>query len=96
MNKYDSEINYLLERVSLLEKQKKMESEKVTNPLKTLKSIIDEKKSKIHGNCYSKSLPLARYYDKEKVEMLEPIYNMLKNIQDRLDVLEKVEKLDKN
>jgi hypothetical protein len=89
MNKYDSEINYLLERVTLLEKQKKIESEKVTNPLKTLKSIIDEKKSKIDRNCYSKTLPLARYYDKEKIEMLEPIYYMLKNIQERLDVLEK-------
>jgi hypothetical protein len=31
---------------------------------------------------------LARFYDEEKVAMMEPIFNMLKDIQQRLTVLE--------
>jgi hypothetical protein len=42
----------------------------------------------IERNSYSKSIPLAKFYDKEKVAFLEPIFIMLKNIQERLDVLE--------
>jgi hypothetical protein len=34
---------------------------------------------------------LARFYDQEKVAMLEPILNMLVDIQMRLDALEKKE-----
>jgi hypothetical protein len=43
------------------------------------------------NNSYSKSLPLARFYDQEKVGYLEPILDALKNIQERLDALEKKE-----
>ena len=58
-------------------------------PLKTLEDIIDEKKKRIKSNRYSKSVPLAEFYDREKVAYLEPILNMLKNIQERLEILEK-------
>jgi hypothetical protein len=57
-------------------------------PLKTLEGIIDEKRKQIERNSYSKSIPLARFYDQEKVAFLDPILNMLKNIQERLDALE--------
>jgi hypothetical protein len=56
--------------------------------LATLGQIIEEKKQKINRNSYSKSVPLARFYDEEKVAMMEPIFNMLKDIQQRLTVLE--------
>jgi hypothetical protein len=75
-----------------LEKQKQqipIETEQL--PLKTLENIIDEKKKQIKNNSYSKSIPLARFYDQEKILFLEPIFHMLKNIQDRLEVLEKKE-----
>jgi hypothetical protein len=68
-----------------------MEAEKKANPIKILEVIIEEKKKKIENNRYSKSLPLARFYDQEKVAMLEPILNMLVDIQMRLDALEKKE-----
>jgi hypothetical protein len=58
-------------------------------PLNVLKNIIDEKRKRIERNSYSKSNALARYYDQEKLEMMEPIFNMLKDIQDRLEILEK-------
>jgi hypothetical protein len=76
----------------MFEKQKKVEDEmkaaKEANPLATLGQIIEEKKQKINRNSYSKSVPLARFYDEEKVAMMEPIFNMLKDIQQRLTVLE--------
>jgi hypothetical protein len=91
MSQLDSEINRLRGMLASLEQQKRIESEKKACPLKTLEGILDEKRKQIERNSYSKSIPLARFYDKEKVEFLEPIFNMLKNIHERLDVLEKKE-----
>ena len=96
MSTIDSELVLLRQRLAILEEQKRAEiekeSEKKAFPLKTLESIIDEKKKQIENNKYSKALPLARFYDQEKVAMLEPIFSMLKNIQERLDTLENKEK----
>jgi hypothetical protein len=92
MSQFDSEINALRSRLAALEEQKRIESEiaseKKAFPLKTLEGIIDEKRKQIERNSYSKSIPLARFYDQEKLAFLEPIFNMLKNIQERLDALE--------
>ena len=92
MSQLDSELNALRIRLATLEEQKHIqsesESEKKAFPLKTLEAIIDEKRKKIERNRYSKSLPLAQFYDQEKVAFLEPIFNMLTNIQERLDALE--------
>jgi hypothetical protein len=88
----ESELNLLKQRLAFLEEQKQIqiekEAEKKANPLKVLEVIIDEKKKKIANNRYSKSIPLARFYDEEKLSMLEPIFHMLQDIQKRLDVLE--------
>jgi hypothetical protein len=93
MSKLDSEINTLRLRLATLEEQKRIDSETASDkkayPLKTLEGIIDEKRKQIERNSYSKSVPLARFYDQEKVAFLEPIFNILKDIQERLDVLEK-------
>lgn len=92
MSNIDSELTLLRQKIEMLEKQKRAEEElkamKEANPLATLGQIIEEKKQKISRNSYSRSIPLARFYDEEKVVMLEPIFNMLKNIQQRLEVLE--------
>jgi hypothetical protein len=93
MSTIDSELETLRLRLASLEEQKRIEAEtaaeKKAFPLKTLEGILDEKKKQIERNRYSKSIPLARFYDQEKVAYLEPIFNMLKNIQERLEVLEK-------
>jgi len=93
MTSLDSELTLLRLKLSTLEEQKRIETEREAEkkefPLKTLEDIIDEKKKKIERNNYSKSVPLAQFYDREKVAYLEPIFNMLKNIQERLEVLEK-------
>ena len=95
MSQIDNELNLLKQRLAALEEQKRIEAEKEAekkaNPIKVLGEILDEKKKQIENNRYSKSLPLARFYDQEKVAMLEPIFNMLVDIQKRLEALEKKE-----
>lgn len=93
MSSIDSEVERLRLRLAALEQQKRIEeaaaAEKRAFPLKTLEGILDEKRKQIERNRYSKSVPLARFYDQEKLAYLEPIFNMLKNIQERLELLEK-------
>lgn len=93
MSNIDSELNLLKQRMAALEEQKRTEAEKEAekeaNPMKVLGDFIGEKKKQIENNRYSKSLPLARFYDQEKVSYLEPIFNMLKSINERLEALEK-------
>jgi len=95
MSQIDTELNLLKQRLAALEEQKRIEAEKEAekkaNPLRVLEGILDEKKERIENNRYLKSYPLARFYDQEKVAMLEPIFNMLVDIQRRLDALEKKE-----
>jgi hypothetical protein len=93
MSQLDSELNALRIRLATLEEKKRIDSEiaseKKAFPLKTLECIIDEKRKQIERNSYSKSIPLARFYDQEKVAFLQPILDALKNINERLDALEK-------
>ena len=93
MSQIENEINMLRNKLIGLEEQKRIETEKEKekrdNPLNVLKNIINEKRKQINNNSYSKSIPLARFYDQEKLAMMEPIFNMLKDIQDRLEFLEK-------
>ena len=92
MSNIDTELSLLKQRLAALEEQKRMyaekEAENRANPMKVLGEILDAKKKKIERNSYSRSLPLARFYDQEKVAMLEPILNALQDIQKRLTALE--------
>ena len=92
MSNIDSELTLLRQKIEMLEKQKKAEDEmkaaKEANPLATLGQIIEAKKQQIRIKSYSKSYSLATFDDEEKVAMMEPIFNMLKDIQQRLTVLE--------
>jgi hypothetical protein len=77
--------------MSSVEEQRNVTSEKkeeVKVLIKTLETIVDNKRKQIERNSYSKSIPLARFYDQEKLSFLEPIANLLKNIEGRLDALE--------
>ena len=93
MSHLDAELNALRLRLAALEEQKRIETEKAEKkkayPLKTLEDVIDEYRKRIDRNSYSKSFPLARAYDHEKMAFLEPIFDMLKDIQGRLEILEK-------
>lgn len=93
MNQVDAELRLLRQRMAYLEQQKiaKLENEiqKKAHALQILENFIEEKKERIQQNRYSRSVPLAAYYDAEKVAFLEPILNVLKDFQKRLEALEK-------
>jgi hypothetical protein len=57
--------------------------------VKTLEDVIIAKRKQVERNNYAKSVPLAEFYDREKLAFLEPILNALKDIRERLEVLEK-------
>ena len=56
--------------------------------MKALEDIIEKKRQQIERNNYAKSIILAQFFDREKLAMLEPIFNVLKELQERIDILE--------
>ena len=93
MSLVTEEIQQLQLRILELEKQKKEkdESDKKTSiyhNFNVINDVLSEKKTAINNNRYSKSVPLARYYDQELVTHLEAIYNILQIVDERLKNLE--------
>ena len=92
MDHIDSELTLLREKMARLEEQKleqkRIQTEKANNPMKTFEDIINNKRKQIESNHYSKSIPLAQFYDREKLAYFEPIFMALQNIMARLDALE--------
>ncbi len=92
MSQLDTEIALLREKLAVMEERRNVAlaiaEEKKANPLKTLEDILEAKRARVERNRYSKSVPLARFYDQEKIEMMEPILALLKNLQERIEVLE--------
>ena len=93
MSSVTEEIQQLQVRILELEKQKKEkdESDKKTSidhNFKVINDVLTEKKTAINNNRYSKSVPLAKYYDQELVTHLEAIYNILQIVDKRLKKLE--------
>ena len=115
MSAIDSELSLLKARLAVLKEQKRIETEKeaekMVNPMKILKAIIDEKKQRQNllasaprGGHARPSIPKGVHMSTEdqvwvfdqndKVEFLEPIFNMLKKIEERLNILENKKKDD--
>ena len=93
MSSVTEEILQLQLRILELEKQKKEKdvSDKKTSidhNFNVINDVLNEKKTAINNNRYSKSVPLARYYDQELVTHLESIYNILRIVDERLKKLE--------
>ena len=93
MSSVTEEIQKLQLRIFELEKQKKEkdESDKKTSidhNFNVINDVLTEKKTAIDNNRYSKSVPLARYYDQQLVTHLEAIYNILQIVDERLKKLE--------
>ena len=87
------EIQQLQLRILELEQQQKEkdESDKKTSiyhNFKVINDVLTEKKTAINNNRYSKSVPLARYYDQQLVTHLEAIHNILQIVDERLKKLE--------
>ena len=93
MSSITEEIQQLQLRILELEKQQKEKdkSDKKTsieNNFKVINDVLTEKKTNIKMNGYSKSIPLARYYDEQLVRHLEAIYNILQIVDERLKKIE--------
>ncbi len=93
MNSVMKEIQQLQLRILELEQQQKEkdESDKKTSiyhNFKVINDVLTEKKTAINNNRYSKSVPLARYYDQQLVTHLEAIHNILQIVDERLKKLE--------
>ena len=93
MSSVTEEIQQLQLRILELKQQQKEkdESDKKTSiyhNFKVINDVLTEKKTAINNNRYSKSVPLARYYDQQLVTHLEAIHNILQNVDERLKKLE--------
>jgi hypothetical protein len=92
MHLVTDEIKQLQLKILELEKLKILELEKqkklIDYNFNVINSILTEKKTSINNNKYSKSIPLARYYDQQLVIQLEAIYYILQNVDERLKKLE--------
>ena len=87
------EIQQLQLRILELEKQQKEKDENdkktsIDHNFKIINDLLTEKKTNIINNRYSKSVPLARYYDQELVTHLDAINNILQIINNRIIQLE--------
>ena len=93
MSSHTDEIQQLQLRILELEKQKKEKDEidkktSIDHNFNVINDVLSEKKNAININRYSKSVPLARYYDQQLVTRLEAIYNILRIVDERLKNLE--------
>lgn len=93
MSSVTEEIRQLQLRILELEKQQKEKDEidkktSIDHNFKVINDVLTEKKTAINNNRYSKSVPLARYYDQELVTHLEAVYNILQIVDERLKKLE--------
>lgn len=82
MSSFSEEIQQLQLRILELEKQKKETDENnkkssIDQNFYVINNVLTQKKKKITDNKYSKSVPLARFYDEELVNRLEAVYNIL-------------------
>lgn len=68
--------------------QDENEIRKIENPLNNLRVLIILKRNEVELNSYAKSDPLGRYYDIEKLGYLESIYNTLRDLKERVEILE--------
>jgi hypothetical protein len=93
MSSIIEEIQQLQLRILELEKQQKEKNESdkktsIEHNFKVINDVLTEKKTAINNDRYSKSVPLARYYDEQLVRRLEAIYNILQIVDERLKKIE--------
>ncbi len=94
MSNISDEITQLKLRIIELENQEKKMNEmnnknSISYNFNIINDFLVEKKNAIKNNRYSKSIPLARYYDEEKVKYLEAIFNILHIFEKRIENIER-------
>jgi hypothetical protein len=74
-----------LQKIELEANNKKNDCDK---NLQIIKNAYEKRTQKVKENHYSKNCIVAKFIDKDMVEPLEAIYDILININDRLTELE--------
>ena len=91
MSNIDSELTLLRQRLVFLEEQKRLEQERELNPLNTLYNFINRLKRRLEKTRQTgRFLSSTSLTDRETIDILEPLYNALKQNQERLENLEKI------
>lgn len=95
MEDINQEITSLKQKLEALEYNKKLieEHNKKTNVdlnLNILDQSIKKREDKIRGNNYSKSYVVAKFVDRDMIPPLQSIYNLLHNLNERVENLEKI------
>ena len=93
MSAITEEIQQLQSEILELENQQKEKDDidkktSIDHNFKIINDVLTEKNTSIKNNNYSRSVPLARFYDQQLVTHLEAVYNVLKIIDERLKRLE--------
>lgn len=93
MSAITEEIQKLQSRILELENQQKEKDDidkktSIDHNFNIINDVLTEKNTSIKNNNYSRSVPLARFYDQQLVTHLEAVYNILKIIDKRLKRLE--------
>jgi len=57
-----------------------------------LEELASKKRNSILRNSYSKSIVLARYYDEEKLILIETLIQTIQELTERVKILEKQNK----
>ena len=91
MDKMNGEIEALKNKLVQLENAKKDFNETKTDINKNfeiLNQAIDSRRKKVDGNRYSKSCIVAKFIDRDMIDPLQAIYNILSIMNNRLNELE--------
>lgn len=90
MSNIDSQIIALHKQIAALEEQKRIMAEKKseTFPLKTLEMIVNEYEHMVPGKINDRWEQERWRESRKKLRFLTPILDALKDIQERLDILE--------
>jgi hypothetical protein len=86
MEKIYEELRIIRTKLALYERD--VVTEKKRTPMGLLERIVQETRKKLSEE-YPKRFSHEKLYDSQKVDMLEPIIRILKDFDDRLQVLER-------
>lgn len=86
MEKIYEELRIIRTKLSLYERE--IVTEKKRTPMGLLERIVQDTRKKLSEE-YPKRFSHEKLYDAQRVDMLEPIIRILKDFDDRLQILER-------
>ena len=94
MSSSESELALLRARIAAIESAAaeeaaaRAQAEKKASAMGRLQKILQEKREAVERNRYSKSIPLARFYDQEKIDLMDALLDIISVLNERVTQLE--------